>query len=181
MPLKVGTGEEARVYCYTKGDKPITIEWHYEGNRPLPNNVEAIDNYLQFDNISMGNGGRYHCTVTNRHGRTTKAAELIVTYNEPICNENEFQCNDGSCISSHYRCDKAQARHCPDGEDEVGCPRRGGCSPEEFRCTDGSCIDRTKLCNDFADCTGGEDEDNRNCLRQPNYNIRNQWYPRQGH
>lgn len=66
----------------------------------------------------MGNSGRYHCTASNRHGSTTRGADITVNLNEFNCSDNQFQCRT-KCISMAYRCD--QVSDCVGGEDEENC------------------------------------------------------------
>jgi len=35
------------------------------------------------------------------------------------CTQDEFRCDDGTCIERRYRCDREY--HCPDGTDEFDC------------------------------------------------------------
>ncbi|XP_071451008.1 basement membrane-specific heparan sulfate proteoglycan core protein [Hetaerina americana] len=70
----------------------------------------------------------------------------------PLCEDDEFQCDNGLCIDDHLRCDGG--RDCPDGEDEDNCP----CDDDEFNCMDGTCIDSTKKCDGHHDCPDSSDE-----------------------
>ena len=38
------------------------------------------------------------------------------------CADDQFTCNDGTCIRSDWTCDAMD--DCSDGEDEEGCPRK---------------------------------------------------------
>lgn len=38
---------------------------------------------------------------------------------EPTCEPTQFRCNDGTCISISFRCDKYE--DCPDRSDEINC------------------------------------------------------------
>jgi hypothetical protein len=84
-----------------------------------------------------------------------------------------FQCNDGQCIDSGWRCDGLS--DCSGGEDEQGCPTGGANDPsagdptggdptgsapacDGFECNDGVCIDESWRCDEIVDCAGGEDE-----------------------
>ena len=75
----------------------------------------------------------------------------------PECNEeNEFQCNDGSCIPIHRVCNNIN--DCEDGADEINCE---DCSELlEFNCSnDDSCewVENLEIenCYDILDCSGG--------------------------
>lgn len=45
-------------------------------------NVRAAGNYLQFNQITPVNAGRYYCSAANSDGNVTKTAEVIVHHNE---------------------------------------------------------------------------------------------------
>lgn len=86
------------------------------------------------------------------------------------CGAEEFTCDDGACIPGAWRCD-GEYTDCAGGEDEDACPGAeppgggadgggGGCSASEWSCDDGTCIPESWRCDgEYADCTGGEDED----------------------
>ncbi|XP_053672067.1 basement membrane-specific heparan sulfate proteoglycan core protein [Anopheles nili] len=83
MPMTVRPGEVVDIFCNVTGDPPITVRWHAEHGR-LPNSVEVMDEYLRFHSIAPEDAGRYFCTASNRHGNTTKVAEVIVNRNELV-------------------------------------------------------------------------------------------------
>ena len=77
------------------------------------------------------------------------------------CNDNEFRCNDGKCISNDYVCDDID--DCLDWEDELPpvCP----CDKEkQFACEDGTqCANIHAKCNQYIDCKDGSDEHDSVC------------------
>jgi hypothetical protein len=67
------------------------------------------------------------------------------------CQNNEYGCRNGSCISLENQCDGTI--DCPDGDDEFGCI-------DKRICQDGTRLDEEKVCNGYPDCSNGEDEQN---------------------
>ncbi|XP_070547928.1 low-density lipoprotein receptor-like [Ptychodera flava] len=72
----------------------------------------------------------------------------------PSCNDDEFACDNGQCISSRKRCDLI--RDCVDGTDEETCV--GQCN-SGFQCYDGTCLPSHAICDGYIDCQGSDHED----------------------
>ncbi|XP_070532867.1 CUB and sushi domain-containing protein 1-like [Ptychodera flava] len=64
----------------------------------------------------------------------------------------QFQCSDGTCISTSQRCD--YFADCSGRDDEIGC----ACALGDFTCGDGSCLSASRLCDGFRDCPNNDDE-----------------------
>ncbi|XP_041507671.1 low-density lipoprotein receptor-related protein 8 isoform X8 [Microtus oregoni] len=78
------------------------------------------------------------------------------------CNENEFQCGDGTCVLAIKRCN--QEHDCPDGSDEAGCLQESTCEgPRRFHCKSGECVDGGKVCDGQRDCRDWSDEPQKEC------------------
>ncbi|XP_075803290.1 low-density lipoprotein receptor-related protein 8 isoform X8 [Microtus pennsylvanicus] len=78
------------------------------------------------------------------------------------CNENEFQCGDGTCVLAIKRCN--QEHDCPDGSDEAGCLQESTCEgPRRFQCKSGECVDGGKVCDGQRDCRDWSDEPQKEC------------------
>lgn len=73
------------------------------------------------------------------------------------CASNEFQCNNGNCISSQWKCDTHD--DCGDGSDEVSC-RVDPCDDSTyFQCNkSGHCLMGHYRCDGDSDCLDGSDE-----------------------
>nr|XP_033342194.1 vitellogenin receptor [Megalopta genalis] len=71
------------------------------------------------------------------------------------CNNNEYQCYEGSCISKYAVCDGKN--DCTDYSDEINCGQHV-CDVDSFACESGPCIPKTWKCDGETDCPDGSDE-----------------------
>ncbi|XP_071843691.1 low-density lipoprotein receptor-like isoform X2 [Apostichopus japonicus] len=71
-----------------------------------------------------------------------------------VCQDNEFECDNGNCIDGSWVCDSFN--DCSDRSDEVECPNT--CTQDYFRCDNGECIKLGWQCDNDTDCTDGSDE-----------------------
>ncbi|XP_046891253.1 sortilin-related receptor isoform X1 [Hypomesus transpacificus] len=77
---------------------------------------------------------------------------------EHSCQPNQYQCSNGRCISSIWKCDSDN--DCGDMSDELECPTTT-CDPSiQFRCVaSGSCIPLAFKCDHEDDCGDNSDEE----------------------
>ena len=99
---------------------------------------------------------------------TTTSTTTILQDSNPGCNEDQFQCGDGSCIPTGWVCDGPT--DCNDDLDESDCGQDSetilqnividqDCTLDEFLCGDGTCIPSRWVCDGPPDCNDNSDEE----------------------
>ncbi|XP_043574439.1 very low-density lipoprotein receptor [Chiloscyllium plagiosum] len=76
------------------------------------------------------------------------------------CEASQFQCRNGRCIPSVWKCDGDE--DCSDGSDEASCAKKT-CGASDFVCHDGHCVPSRWQCDGDADCEDGSDESPEVC------------------
>lgn len=105
--------------------------------------------------------GRWHGFLCNCPHTGVYSIVVRKTFVSKIsCGDNQFQCQDKTCILSKYKCDGNI--NCPDGSDEY-CNQvfknKILCTFPRIQCNDlRVCIDPLKMCDGHADCTDHSDE-----------------------
>ena len=75
---------------------------------------------------------------------------------DPSCLSSQFQCTNGKCVPSSYRCDNDN--DCGDNSDELSCSSSLFCLSSQFRCTNGKCVPSSYRCDNYNDCGDNSDE-----------------------
>uniref|UniRef100_A0A3Q4HUW2 Low-density lipoprotein receptor 1-like n=1 Tax=Neolamprologus brichardi TaxID=32507 RepID=A0A3Q4HUW2_NEOBR len=76
------------------------------------------------------------------------------------CDDREFRCANGKCISKSFVCDNDN--DCSDGSDEASCPKPT-CNSRSFQCNNSMCVPAVWRCDGDRDCDDGSDEWPQNC------------------
>ncbi|XP_072928415.1 very low-density lipoprotein receptor isoform X1 [Hemitrygon akajei] len=76
------------------------------------------------------------------------------------CESSQFQCRNGRCIPTVWKCDGDE--DCSDGSDESSCAKKT-CGSSDFACRDGHCVPGRWQCDGDADCEDGSDESPEVC------------------
>lgn len=77
-----------------------------------------------------------------------------------LCDENQFQCDNGRCITKVWQCDGD--KDCADGSDESSCIKKT-CAATDFVCNNDQCIPDRWQCDGETDCEDGSDETSERC------------------
>lgn len=82
---ELNNGESAQLNCYiSKGDKPLTINWHFNGEHISPNlglttmKLNDRSSVLMIGSATAANSGNYTCTVSNKAGSSSYTTSIIV-------------------------------------------------------------------------------------------------------
>ncbi|XP_051996740.1 low-density lipoprotein receptor-related protein 8-like [Xyrauchen texanus] len=87
---------------------------------------------------------------------------LLVDGTTPDCESGQFQCRNGRCIPTPWRCDDDD--DCSDNSDEENCPKKT-CATTDFACKNGQCVPARWRCDGEPECPDGSDEAESTCSR----------------
>uniref|UniRef100_A0A7N8WMA6 Low density lipoprotein receptor-related protein 8, apolipoprotein e receptor n=1 Tax=Mastacembelus armatus TaxID=205130 RepID=A0A7N8WMA6_9TELE len=85
------------------------------------------------------------------------------THTESECEAGQFQCKNGRCIPTLWRCDEDD--DCTDSSDEENCPKKT-CATTDFACKNGQCVPARWRCDGEPECADGSDEADAICNRE---------------
>uniref|UniRef100_H2VDM6 Low density lipoprotein receptor-related protein 8, apolipoprotein e receptor n=1 Tax=Takifugu rubripes TaxID=31033 RepID=H2VDM6_TAKRU len=85
------------------------------------------------------------------------------THTVSECETGQFQCKNGRCIPTLWRCDDDD--DCSDNSDEENCPKKT-CATTDFTCKNGQCVPARWRCDGEPECADGSDEADAICSRQ---------------
>uniref|UniRef100_A0A672I5A0 Low density lipoprotein receptor-related protein 8, apolipoprotein e receptor n=1 Tax=Salarias fasciatus TaxID=181472 RepID=A0A672I5A0_SALFA len=87
-------------------------------------------------------------------------SENTGTHTESECETGQFQCKNGRCIPTLWRCDDDD--DCSDSSDEENCPKKT-CATTDFACKNGQCVPSRWRCDGEPECADGSDEADAIC------------------
>lgn len=90
----------------------------------------------------------------------TRVALSCLTTATKQCEDSEFRCANGQCISKSFVCDSDN--DCSDGSDEASC-QKPTCNAQSFQCNNTVCVPSLWRCDGDRDCSDGSDEWPENC------------------
>ena len=148
----------------------IIVENHPETGKPnkcVATYVADWSSFIYDRNVTMS---RSTCDKIN--GSTVFHIESIESRPIVRCEANQFQCEDGTCISHQHLCDWPNDCSPPscvcsvEGREiydihycrDVCIPGKCSCSEHHYQCTAGGCIQISLVCNGEINCRDGSDE-----------------------